>query len=88
MKPKEKKYDELVAKFTKHCSPTLSEVMQHFRFNSRLSCIVLHSTACNYGDTLNEMLRDRIVWGINNEPIQKKLLQGTDLTCCVGNSRF
>ena len=35
---------------------------------------------CNYGETLNKMLRDRIVWGINDEPIQKKLLQETDLT--------
>ena len=26
------------------------------------------------------MLRDRIVWGINDESIQKKLLQETDLT--------
>ena len=26
------------------------------------------------------MLRDRIVWGINDEPTQKKLLQETDLT--------
>ena len=26
------------------------------------------------------MLRDRIIWGINNEPIQKELLQETDLT--------
>ena len=35
VKPKEKKYDELVAKLTEHYSPTTSEVMQCFRFNSR-----------------------------------------------------
>ena len=34
-KPKEKKYDELVAKLTEHYSPIPSEVMQRFRFNSR-----------------------------------------------------
>ena len=35
---------------------------------------------CNYGDKLSEMLRDRIVCGINNEAIQKKLLAEKDLT--------
>ena len=35
---------------------------------------------CNYGDKLNEMLRDRIVCGINNEAIQKKLLAEKYLT--------
>ena len=90
-KPKEKKYDELVAKLTEHYSPTPSEVMQRFRFNSRsrqagesVAAYVAElrrlAQYCNYGDTLNKMLRDRIVWGINDEPIQKKLLQETDLT--------
>ena len=41
----------------------------------------LHRLAqhCNYGDTLDKMLRDRIVWGIKNEPTHKKLLQVSDL---------
>lgn len=30
---------------------------------------------CKYGDTLDKMLRDRLVWGINDDSIQKKLLQ-------------
>ena len=34
---------------------------------------------CNYGDTLDKMLRDRIVWGINDELTHKKLLQVSDL---------
>ena len=32
----DKTYDELVKKLTEYYSPTPSEVMQHFRFNSRL----------------------------------------------------
>ena len=65
--------------------------MQRFRFNSRarkagesvaayvaeLRRLAQH---CNYGDTLDKMLRDRIVYGINDKVIQKKLLQETDLT--------
>ena len=85
--PKEKTYAEL----TEHYSPMLSEVMQHFRFISRsrkagesvaayvaeLRRLAQH---CNYGDTLDKMLTDRMVYGINDEVIQKKLLQETDLT--------
>ncbi len=71
--------------------PPLSEVMQRFCFNSRSRkpgesvaayvakprCI---AERCNYGDTLDKMLRDRLVWGINDDSIQKKLLQESDLT--------
>ena len=39
------------------------------------------SRDCNFGVNLNEQLRDRIVVGINNVQIQKKLLgEGSDLT--------
>ena len=90
-KPKEKEYDELVVTLTEHYSPTPSEVMQRFRFNSRsrkagesVSAYVAElrrlAQYCNYGDTLDKMLRDRIVWGINDEATQKKLLQVKDLT--------
>ena len=81
-KAKEKMYDELVAKLTKHYSPTPSEVMQRFRFNSRsrkagesvaayvaeLCRLVQY---CNYGGTLDKLLRDRIVYGINDKATQR-----------------
>ena len=65
--------------------------MQRFRFNSRsrkagesVAAYVAElrrlAQYCNYGDTLDKMLRDRIVYGINDEATQKKLLQVTDLT--------
>ena len=34
----------------------------------------------NYDNILDKMLRDCIIWGINDEPTQRKLLQETDLT--------
>ena len=87
-KPSDKTYAELVAKQTEHYSPTPSEVIQHFRFNSRsrkagesIAAYVAElrhlAEFCNYGDTLDKMLRDRLVHGINNEGIQRKLLQET-----------
>ena len=38
------------------------------------------SEHCNYGETLPEMLRDRLVCGINNFKIQRRLLAEPDLT--------
>lgn len=35
---------------------------------------------CNYGETLLEMLRDRLVCSVNNEKIQQRLLAELDLT--------
>jgi hypothetical protein len=88
-KPSDKTYDELVKKLTEHYSPTPSEVMQRFRFNSRsrkteesvaayMADLRRLAEHCNYGDTLDKMLRDRLVWGINDAGIQKKLLQEND----------
>ena len=35
---------------------------------------------CNYGETLNDMLRDRIVCGVRDEHIQRRLLAESNLT--------
>ena len=35
---------------------------------------------CAFGDTLEDMIRDRLVCGINNPRIQRRLLQESDLT--------
>ena len=76
---------------TGHYSPRPTEVMQRFRFNSRARkegesvaeyVAELRKLAefCNYGDSLNNMLRDRLVWGMRDAGIQKKLLSEPDLT--------
>ena len=43
---------------------------------------VLHQLAehCHYKDTLHEMVRDRLVCGVNDVGIQKRLLADKDLT--------
>ena len=91
VKPTEKTYEDIVAVLTKHYSPVPSEVMQRFRFNSRsrkagetVAAFVAElprlAEHCNYGDTLEKMLRDRLVSGVNDEAIQKKLLAERELT--------
>ena len=74
-KPTDKTFEELVAVLTKHYSPQPSEVMQRFRFNSRsrkegesvaayVAELCRLAEFCNFGTTLDKMLRDQLVWGI------------------------
>ena len=35
---------------------------------------------CEYGEVLSDMLRDRVVFGISNKRVQRRLLQEPDLT--------
>ena len=90
-KPTEKTYEDIVTVLTKHYSPVPTEVMQRFRFNSRsrragetVAAFVAElrrlAEHCNYGDTLEKMLRDRLVSGVNEEAIQRKLLAERELT--------
>ena len=74
-KPKDKTFEELAAVLTKHYTPKPSEVVQSFRFFSRVRqhgetvadfVAELRRLAedCNFGTALERMLRDRIVCGI------------------------
>ncbi|KAL6480987.1 hypothetical protein MHYP_G00090670 [Metynnis hypsauchen] len=89
--PKAKTYDQLIAELKKHFNPTPSEIVQRFKFNSRirksgesiaefvaeLRKLALH---CDYKDALSEMLRDRLVCGVNDDRMQRRLLSETKLT--------
>ena len=90
-KPGEMSYQDLVAAMKTHYRPTPSEIVQRFRFNSRfrhpgesVSMFVseLRSLAehCNFENTLEVMLRDRLVCGINDPNTQRRLLSEVNLT--------
>ena len=90
-KPGDKSFDELVALLKEHYNPKPSEIVQRFKFYSRDRkpeetvldyVVVLRKLAqdCNYGDKLKEMLRDRLVCGIADDRMQRRLLSETDLT--------
>ena len=80
VKLSEKEYGELVAKLSQHFSPSPSEIVQRFKFHNRF-CKAGESVAtyvsklrslaefCNFGETLEVMLLDRIVCGINDKAI-------------------
>ena len=90
-KPDEKTYKELVEVVKEHHNPKPAEIVQRFKFNSRVrqpgesaSTFVwqLCSLAefCNYGASLDNMLRDRLVCGVNDSQIQRRLLSERNLT--------
>ena len=82
-----KSFKELV----EHFCPPPSEIVQRFKFNTHvrkpgesvanyIGELQALSQLCNLGDTLELMLRIRIVCGINDSHIQKHLLIEKELT--------
>ena len=90
-KPGQKFFSELVEVVKAHYSPKPSIMVQRFKFHTcfrrpgesvsmflaELRALAQH---CNFGATLDDMLRDRIVCGINDDSIQRRLLSEAKLT--------
>ena len=84
-------YTDIVARMKEHYDPKPSVIVQRFKFNSRIRAVgetiatyvaALRELAqhCDYRETLSDMIRDRIVCGVNDEKIQKRLLSERDLS--------
>ena len=91
-KPDEKTYKELVDAVKVHYCPKPSETVQRYKFHSRVQqptksvstyIAELHSLIefCGFpvGEASDKMLRDRLVCGINNPGIQRRLLSEDNL---------
>lgn len=88
--PKDKSYDALSKLLKEHFNPVPLQIAERFRFYKRdqkpdetindynVSLRKL-SEHCNFGAVLNDALRDRLVCGLKNESIQKRLLSEKDL---------
>lgn len=90
-KPGDKSFMELTNMLQSHYNPKPSEIIQRFKFHFRTRAVnetvteyvaVLQELAqhCNYGDKLKEILRDRLVCGIADDHIQRRLLAEPELT--------
>ena len=90
-KPGEKEHSDLVDKLGEHFTPAPSKIVERFKFHTRfrkpgesVAALVLElrsfAKSCNFGDTLETMLHDRIVCGINDPVIQCRLLSEKALT--------
>ena len=91
--PAESKEDPecLKKKFREMCSPQTNITMERHKFNTRnqkagetiesyVSDLRIRAKSCNFGDLYQELIRDRLVCGINNDNMRKVLLRDSDLT--------
>ena len=90
-KPGDNTYNGLIAAMQQHHSPKLSAIVQRYRFKCQfrrkgesvaqyLSELCVLSEFCEFGPSLIDMLRDRLVCGVGDQSIQKKLLAEDNLT--------
>ena len=89
-KPTEIAYNDLTARVKAHFAPKPSAIVQRYKFNtctrnqgesvaSYVSRLRALTPFCDFGDTLDNMLRDRLVCGINHEQLQRRLLAEPNL---------
>lgn len=89
--PSTKSYVDLIALLKGHFSPNPSEIFQRFQFHRRnqqvdegISAYVAElrhlAEHCNFGATLELTLRDRLVCGMRDENLQRRLLAETTLS--------
>ena len=84
-------FTSLVEKARTHFNPKPSPIVKRYEFNTRCQgeseavatyVAELRKIAefCDYGPVLSDMLRDRLVCGISNKTVQRRLLQEPALT--------
>lgn len=84
-------YDEVIKAFDEFCKPKKNPVYERFVLNQRkqkegepfdtfLMDIKRLARTCEYGENEQEMLRDRIVWGVQDKKVQLRMLERNDLT--------
>ena len=89
--PKEKSYDQLVAVLVNHFQPKPLVIAERYRFYQRCQApgetvqdfvadLRRLAITCDFGEFLDQALRDRFVCGLKSEQIQKVLLAEDSLT--------
>uniref|UniRef100_A0AAZ3P2I5 Tick transposon n=1 Tax=Oncorhynchus tshawytscha TaxID=74940 RepID=A0AAZ3P2I5_ONCTS len=88
-KPGDKSYDEIVATLKGH-SPKPLVIAERFRFHKRnqeegesisqFVAVLKQFEHCEFGRSMSDTIRDRLVCGMRSEAIQKRLLTESNLT--------
>ena len=82
---------EIVEALEHHFSPRLSVIVERFKFHSKsrqegenvaefVAGLRRLSEHCQFGTTLEDMLRDRLVCGLDDDRIQRRLLEERELS--------
>ncbi|XP_039590611.1 uncharacterized protein K02A2.6-like [Polypterus senegalus] len=91
-------YRDIVECLQRHYNPAPSEIVQRFHFhsykqlpNQSMSCFIAElrklSVHCNFGEQLEQMLRDRIVCGVADPLLLRQLLAEPKLTFKIAEER-
>ena len=89
--PQTKSFEALVTTLKRHFEPKPLVIAERFHFHRRnqamgesiadyIAELRRLSTHCEFGDYLDQALRDRLVCGLRSESAQKRLLSGAKLT--------
>ena len=84
-------FNEIVDALLAHYKPKRIVIFERYKFQTRnqnsgesiadyIASIKELARTCDYGDNLNDMLRDRFVIGLSNRSTQQALLTDADLT--------
>ncbi|KAJ8419115.1 hypothetical protein AAFF_G00006140 [Aldrovandia affinis] len=90
-KPATKTFDQIVETLKRHLNPTPLVIAERFRFHKRnksraesvseyMAELRRLAEHCQFGQGLSDALRDRLVCGLHNEGVQKRLLTEDNLT--------
>ena len=90
-KPKDLTYDEAKSLLVNHLKPRNFTIKERATFNTLLRkpeqnikdfirTLQKQASKCNFGDNLEDQLRDRLLAGINDAELQKKMLLDSALT--------
>uniref|UniRef100_A0A803JUZ6 Gypsy retrotransposon integrase-like protein 1 n=1 Tax=Xenopus tropicalis TaxID=8364 RepID=A0A803JUZ6_XENTR len=90
-KPSDCSFEEIIKQLKNHFAPTISETVKRFHFNRRsqqldesIAAYIAElrrlAESCNFGSSLESLLRDRLVCGVRDAALQRRLLAKHNLT--------
>ena len=85
------KIDVLFTKFEEYCKPKHNVTVERYRFNTQVqdkaesidryvTGLRLIAKNCSFGNLEDELIRDKIVCGVNSDDVKQQLLRVQDLT--------
>ena len=89
--PQHDKIDVLFTKFEEYCKPKHNVTVERYRFNTQVqdkaesidryvTGLRLIAKNCSFGNLEDELIRDRILCGVNSDDVKQQLLRVQDLT--------